>query len=63
VKLLQDKGFECTPPLTVSRMIDELVGEKLESQATNSPVFITEHPQVPCPPRSENLFGLAVGPC
>eukprot|EP00035_Acanthoeca_spectabilis_P020564 m.433570 g.433570 ORF g.433570 m.433570 type:complete len:624 (-) comp17588_c0_seq1:344-2215(-) len=48
-KLLKEKGFECTPPLTVSRMIDEMVGEKLESQATNRPVFITEHPQVMSP--------------
>lgn len=40
------QGFECTPPLTVSRMVDELVGELLESQATTRPVFITEHPQV-----------------
>jgi hypothetical protein len=46
IKLLAEKGFECTPPLTVSRMIDCMVGDLLESQATTRPVFITEHPQV-----------------
>ena len=49
IKLLAEKGFECTPPLTVSRMIDEMVGELLESQATDRPVFITEHPQAMSP--------------
>jgi len=47
--LLKEKGFECEPPLTVSRMIDEMVGELLESQATDRPIFITEHPQVMSP--------------
>ena len=49
IKLLADKGLECSPPLTVSRMVDKLVGEYLESQATNKPIFITEHPQVMSP--------------
>jgi len=49
VKLLADKGFVCLPPQTVTRMIDTLIGELLESQATDRPVIITEHPQVMSP--------------
>eukprot|EP00039_Didymoeca_costata_P018484 m.333655 g.333655 ORF g.333655 m.333655 type:complete len:573 (-) comp17189_c0_seq1:143-1861(-) len=48
-KLLVDKGVDCSAPRTVSRMVDKLVGDYLESQATTKPIFITEHPQVMSP--------------
>jgi len=49
IELLARKGYECEEPKTVSRMIDTLVGELLESQATNVPIFITDHPAIMSP--------------
>jgi len=49
IKLLAKLDVECSPPQTVSRMVDKLVGEYLETQATTRPIFITEHPQVMSP--------------
>ena len=48
--LLQCKQHkvECTPPLTVARLIDSLVGEFLESQCIN-PTFIIDQPQIMSP--------------
>jgi len=48
-KLLVEKGYEVPVPPTVSKMVDTLVGELLESQATTQPIFITDHPQIMSP--------------
>jgi lysyl-tRNA synthetase class 2 len=42
-------NVDCSAPRTVTRLTDKLVGEYLESQAVNAPVFITEHPMVMSP--------------
>ena len=47
-KILDDKNIKCSPPYTVARMIDKLVGEYIEPLLGN-PAFITEHPQLMCP--------------
>jgi len=47
--LLVKLEVDCSAPRTVSRMVDKLVGDYLESQATTRPIFITEHPQVMSP--------------
>jgi lysyl-tRNA synthetase class 2 len=47
-KLIKDLGIDMTPPLTTARMLDELVGEYLESQLIN-PGFICDHPQIMSP--------------
>jgi len=47
--LLVKIGVECSAPRTVTRMVDKLVGDYLESQAVNKPIFIIEHPQVMSP--------------
>jgi lysyl-tRNA synthetase class 2 len=46
--LLKQHGVECKPPLTVSRLVDKLVGHFLEDSITN-PTFITEHPEIMSP--------------
>ena len=46
--LIKEKGIEMTPPYTTARMLDELVGEYLESQLVN-PGFICDHPQIMSP--------------
>jgi elongation factor P--beta-lysine ligase/translation elongation factor EF-1beta len=46
--LMSAIGVEPKPPLTVARLIDQLVGDYLEENAMN-PVFITEHPEVMSP--------------
>ena len=48
VAILKEREIECTPPHTTARMLDELVGEYLES-AIIHPTFITEHPQLMSP--------------
>lgn len=48
-KKLVELDLDCSAPRTVSRMVDKLVGDYLESQATTAPIFITEHPQVMSP--------------
>lgn len=47
-KILDDRGLECQPPHTTARLLDELVGEYLESAIVN-PTFITEHPEIMSP--------------
>jgi lysyl-tRNA synthetase class 2 len=47
-KLITDLGIEMSPPFTTARMLDELVGEYLESQLVN-PGFICDHPQIMSP--------------
>lgn len=46
--ILEEFELECTPPLTIARMLDTLVGEFLEENITH-PTFITEHPQIMSP--------------
>jgi len=52
VKFLDDlavsRGVDCAPPRTMTRLLDKLVGEFLESQCI-SPTFILNHPQVMSP--------------
>jgi len=47
-KLLKERGLECAPPQTTSRLLDELVGEYLEKKIIH-PTFITEQPQIMSP--------------
>jgi lysyl-tRNA synthetase class 2 len=47
-RILQKFDLECTPPLTVARMLDTMVGEFLEDNIVH-PTFITEHPQIMSP--------------
>jgi len=42
-KLLEERELECAPPHTTARLLDELVGEYLESNIIH-PTFITEQP-------------------
>jgi lysyl-tRNA synthetase, class II len=48
LQLLQERGLECNPPHSTSRLLDTLVGEYLESNIIH-PTFITEHPQIMSP--------------
>lgn len=48
VKILNEREIECAPPHTTARLIDELVGEYLESKIIH-PTFITEHPEIMSP--------------
>ncbi|XP_076808586.1 lysine--tRNA ligase-like isoform X1 [Clavelina lepadiformis] len=41
-------GVDCSPPRTVARLLDKLVGDYLEVKCIN-PTFITEHPQIMSP--------------
>ena len=47
IKLLAKLDLECTPPLTVSRMVDKMVGEYLETQVPH--VFQSPAPCTPPP--------------
>jgi len=47
-KLCVELKIDCSPPRTVSRLVDKLVGEYLESEAIN-PTFLMDHPQVMSP--------------
>ncbi|KAJ2777868.1 lysyl-tRNA synthetase [Coemansia linderi] len=42
-------NVECSAPRTNARMLDKLVGEFLEVQAMEKPLFITNHPQMMSP--------------
>ncbi|KAJ2489512.1 lysyl-tRNA synthetase [Coemansia sp. RSA 2050] len=42
-------NVECSAPRTNARMLDKLVGEFLEVQAMEKPMFITNHPQMMSP--------------
>lgn len=46
--LLKSHELECTPPRTVARMLDKLVGDFIEDKII-SPAFITEHPTMMSP--------------
>jgi lysyl-tRNA synthetase class 2 len=47
-RLAAEKGVECPPPRTTTRLLDKLVGEFLESKCV-SPTFIINHPQIMSP--------------
>jgi lysyl-tRNA synthetase class 2 len=47
-KLCIVRGVECTPPRTVARLLDKLVGYYIEPHCIN-PTFIIDHPQIMCP--------------
>lgn len=47
-KIHADKGLTCEQPHTTPRLLDNLVGEYIESQLVN-PGFIIEHPQLMSP--------------
>jgi len=42
------KQVDCSPPRTLSRLLDKLVGEYLETKCQN-PTFICDHPQIMSP--------------
>ncbi|KAJ2035618.1 lysyl-tRNA synthetase [Coemansia sp. RSA 922] len=42
-------NVDCSAPRTNARMLDKLVGEFLEVQAMERPLFITDHPQMMSP--------------
>ena len=46
-KIHKDKELKCEMPHTTKRLLDNLVGEYIESQLVN-PGFIIEHPQLMC---------------
>ncbi len=46
--LLSKYDIDCSPPRTVARMVDKLVGHFLEDNIIN-PTFITEHPEMMSP--------------
>jgi len=48
IKLCAEKGVECSPPQTTSRLLDKLVGEFIEVQCVN-PTFICDHPEIMSP--------------
>jgi lysyl-tRNA synthetase class 2 len=48
LQIHKDRKLDCVPPLTNSRMLDNLVGEYLEPMCLN-PAFITDHPALMCP--------------
>lgn len=47
-KLCREHNLECSPPQTVARLLDTLVGEFLENDIIH-PTFVTEHPQIMSP--------------
>ncbi|KAJ2665147.1 lysyl-tRNA synthetase [Coemansia sp. RSA 1200] len=42
-------GVDCSAPRTNARLLDKLVGEFIEVQATDRPLFIINHPQMMSP--------------
>jgi len=48
IKLLAEKGVDCSPPHTTSRLLDKLVGEYIEVKCVN-PTFICDHPEIMSP--------------
>eukprot|EP00934_Nitzschia_sp_Nitz4_P004369 Nitzschia sp. Nitz4//scaffold254_size28068//12095//14267//NITZ4_008151-RA/size28068-augustus-gene-0.30-mRNA-1//1//CDS//3329544331//4359//frame0 len=48
IALLAEHNLECSPPQTIPRLLDTLVGEFLEDDIIH-PTFITEHPQLMSP--------------
>ncbi|KAJ1957347.1 lysyl-tRNA synthetase [Linderina pennispora] len=47
--LCKKHDVECSAPRTNARLLDKLVGDFLEVQATEKPLFITNHPQMMSP--------------
>lgn len=47
-RICKQHNVECSPPRTVARMVDKLVGHFLEENIIN-PTFITEHPALMSP--------------
>jgi len=47
-KVCEEKGVECSPPLTTARLLDKLVGHFIEPQCVN-PTFIMNHPEIMSP--------------
>jgi lysyl-tRNA synthetase class 2 len=47
-RLAVERGVDCAPPRTTTRLLDKLVGEFLESKCI-SPTFILNHPQTMSP--------------
>ncbi|KAJ2163109.1 lysyl-tRNA synthetase [Coemansia sp. RSA 552] len=47
--LCAKNNIDCSAPRTNARLLDKLVGEYLEVQATDRPLFITDHPQMMSP--------------
>ena len=47
-KILKEHDIDCSPPRTVARLVDKLVGHFLEDNIVN-PTFITEHPEMMSP--------------
>ncbi|KAJ1670927.1 lysyl-tRNA synthetase [Coemansia sp. RSA 1694] len=48
-ELCAKHNVDCSAPRTNARMLDKLVGEFLEVQAMETPLFITNHPQMMSP--------------
>ena len=48
VQKCKELDVECPPPMTVSRMLDKMVGKFVEPMCVN-PTFMTNHPQVMSP--------------
>ena len=46
--ILKEYDIDCSPPRTVARLVDKLVGHFLEDNIIN-PTFITEHPEMMSP--------------
>lgn len=42
-KLCKEKGVDCAPPRSTSRLIDKLVGHFIETGCKN-PTFLIDHP-------------------
>ncbi|KAJ1951583.1 lysyl-tRNA synthetase [Linderina macrospora] len=47
--LCKKHDVDCSAPRTNARLLDKLVGDFLEVQATEKPLFITNHPQMMSP--------------
>lgn len=54
---------ECEAPRTTSRLVDKLVGEFLECQAIERPVFIMDHPAVMSPLAKWHSDASKLGQC
>jgi tRNA synthetases class II (D, K and N) len=47
-RLAREEKVECPAPRTTARLLDKLVGEKLESEFVN-PTFLINHPEIMSP--------------
>ena len=48
IKIAEHFGVQCSEPRTAARLLDKMVGERIEPLCIN-PTFITNHPQVMSP--------------